>query len=491
MQLTHIPSTYQHSTPEKTIVHIGLGAFMRAHLAVYIQRYLNEHGGWQICAANIRSNRTIVEQLEQQNGHYHVLECTSSEQAVLREITAIQTVLYAAGEEHSWKLVERIASVDTHIITLTITEKGYGIDPATLAFKDTDPGIAHDLQHPERPISAAGILVRGLSERRRLGLPGLTILSCDNMPHNGRCAEQMVCGLAERLDPSLAEWIRESVSFPSCMVDRIVPAMTTESSAQLTAACGQQDAAGVVCEAFSQWVIEDQFCQGRPELDKVGVLLTQDVAPFEAMKLRMLNGSHSLLAYLGYLSGFQFVSEAMTHPPLRKLIHYYMLKEAQPTLGAINAEVDLPGYANDLITRFENTSLKHRTYQIAMDGSQKIPQRWLQGAQQLFDQGQFPHCVSLGLTAWLLYTRSHDLQDQPFELQDPMAQTLLALHQPDLPVTALVTEFLALPVFASLSAAFKQALSQDIERQLELFSRLGLEELLQQTLTTMEQSANE
>ncbi|AJQ97053.1 mannitol dehydrogenase family protein [Gynuella sunshinyii] len=491
MQLTHIPSTYQPTNPAKTIVHIGLGAFMRAHLAVYIQRYLNEYGGWQICAANIRSNRTIVEQLEQQHGRYHVLECASSEQAVLREINAIQTVLYAAGEDHSWKLVDRIASVDTHLITLTITEKGYGIDPATLAFKNTDPGIAHDLQNPERPISAAGILVRGLSERRRLGLPGLTILSCDNMPHNGRCAEQMVCGLAERLDPSLAEWIRQSISFPSCMVDRIVPAMTADSSAQLADACGQQDAAGVVCEAFSQWVIEDQFCQDRPDLDKVGVLLTQDVAPFEAMKLRMLNGSHSLLAYLGYLSGFQLVSEAITHPPLRSLIRHYMLEEAQPTLGAIKAEVDLPGYARDLIARFENTSLKHRTYQIAMDGSQKIPQRWLQGAQQLFDQGQFPHCVSLGLTAWLLYTRGRNLQGQPFELQDPMAETLLALHQRNLSVAALVTEFLALPVFASLSAALKQALSQNMERQLELFNQLGLKELLQQTLTTMEQSANE
>ncbi|PAU78225.1 mannitol dehydrogenase [Halomonas salipaludis] len=449
MSITRYPAASRRGAI--AIVHLGLGAFHRAHQAVYLERYRQRSGddAWGICSANLRGNVALVDGLAAAGHHYHVAEYTDSENVTLREIGTIEETLFSGRDaEGQWgrdldALLERMAAPETRIVTLTVTEKGYFLNPASGELLSDDPMIAADIAEPSRPRTAPGMLVEALARRRAQGIAPFTVLCCDNMPDNGRRTRNAVVQLAARRDPELATWIEAQVAFPCSMVDRIVPAMTEHDVARL-AELGVADAQAVACEAFSQWVVEDSFPQGRPYWEADGVEMVDDVAPFETMKLRLLNGSHSLLAYLGALDGIATVAEAVARDDLRALLHHYMHREAAPTLS-LPAGTDLSGYAASLLARFGNDSLQHRLQQIAMDGSQKLPQRWLQGAVARLEAGGEVPCTALGLAAWIRYTAGSDLHGNAHAVDDPLAPRFVELHQHHAnDPAALVAAFLAM-----------------------------------------------
>lgn len=450
------PTQYNPADINVGIVHIGLGAFVRAHIAVYIEKLLHRSPGpWGICAANIRSNKNIVNTLRDQKGQYTVAEYLSEEELTLRQISCLREVLYA-GQGNTETLLARLARPETKIVTLTITEKGYFYDAANDTLKIDAPEIQHDLGRPQQPQTAIGILVAALHGRWQNNQPPFTVMSCDNMAHNGAATRGAVVALARQSYPQLAEWIIAEVPFPSTMVDRIVPAVTEDTLKKITQQLADnthwKDKAPVACESFSQWVIEDKFSDGRPALEQVGAVLVDDVAPWEAMKLRMLNGSHSLLAYLGYLSGFQYVSDCVEEPSFCALLRHYMLEEAAPTLNMPEG-TNLEQYADALLQRFSNTSLHHQTFQIAMDGSQKIPQRWLDGARAQLDAGGMPYVTALGFAGWIRFLQGADEQHQKFEVNDPMAAELQALARQQSSPRDKTIAFLELPIFAHYTLA--------------------------------------
>lgn len=329
------------------VVHLGLGAFHRAHQAVYLERYRQRSGdtAWGVCSANLRSSVGLVDGLSAAGHRYHVAEYVDSESITLREIGVIEETLFSGRDSsgdsagnslNNWgrdreALLARMASADTRIVTLTVTEKGYFLNPASGELRVDDPMIIGDIASPQQPRTAPGLLVEALVRRREAGIAPFSVLSCDNMPDNGKRTRQAVVQLAEHRDAELASWIANKVAFPCSMVDRIVPAMTDADFERL-ATLEINDPNAVVCEAFTQWVVEDCFPLGRPSWEAEGVEMVADVAPFETMKLRMLNGSHSLLAYLGALAGIETVYDGVNHVELRALLRRYMLKEAAPTL---------------------------------------------------------------------------------------------------------------------------------------------------------------
>lgn len=447
------------------IVHLGLGAFHRAHQAVYLQRHLNRHGqsDWGLCSANLRSNRTLVDQLRAQDGRYHVAEYGDREQVTLREIGVLRQALYVGeGGDELPLLLQRMAAPQTRIVTLTVTEKGYCLNPATGQLRINDPAIAHDIAHPHAPRTAPGILLEALRRRRAAGIPAFTVLCCDNMPDNGERTRKAVSALAAVHDRGLAQWINEHVAFPCCMVDRIVPAMDDDAFNRLQQQLDCHDRAAVICEQFSQWVIEDNFPLGRPDWEADGVQMVEDVRPFETMKLRMLNGSHSLLAYVGLLVGHEWVCDAINDVNLAHFIKRYMVDEAAPTLNMPQG-IDLAVYALDLEARFANDSLQHRLRQIAMDGSQKLPQRLLLGAQQLLDEGRDLSCTALGIAAWIRYC-TQPLPDGAAQvIDDPLSATFADLAG-RFEGAALVAAFLDLdqvfPTVLSDRAAFRDAVQR-------------------------------
>lgn len=418
---------------EIEIVHLGLGAFHRAHQAVYLERYRQARGesGWGVASANLRSNVALVDALASTDHRYHVAESADAAHVTLREIGTIEATYFTGEDDGQWgrdleALLALMADPAIRIVTLTVTEKGYFLNPADGELRVNDPMIAHDIAHPEAPRTAPGMLCAALARRHSAGLPGFTVLSCDNMPANGARTKTAVTRLAGRIGPGLREWVESEVAFPSSMVDRIVPAVTGAGCARLTKSC-VDDPNAVVCEAFSQWVVEDDFVAGRPGWEHVGVEMVEDVTPFETMKLRMLNGSHSLLAYLGSLAGIETVAEAVAREDIAALLRRYMSDEAAPTL-AMPSGVDLAAYRERLLIRFGNDGLAHRLTQIAADGSQKLPQRWLAGARTQLRAGGPIDCVALGVASWIRYTAGTDLGGRTYQVDDPMAKRLAARH---------------------------------------------------------------
>lgn len=439
-----LPASVQQPQYDRTqlrsrIVHFGFGAFHRAHQALLTNRVLNAQGGdWGICEISLFSGDVLMSQLREQNHLYTVLEKgADGNQPII--IGAVNECLNAKLDSLP-AIIEKFCEPQVAIVSLTITEKGYCIDPASGKLDLHQPRIEHDLQHPGEPHSAPGILVEALSRRRERGLPPFTVLSCDNIPDNGHIVKNAVLGMAQTRSPELAQWIAEHVSFPATMVDRIVPAATDESLAEISEALGVFDPCAISCEPFIQWVIEDNFVAGRPEWEVAGVQLVQDVQPWEQMKLRMLNGSHSFLAYLGYLAGFAHINDCMQDDVFRTAVRRLMLQEQAPTLRITG--VDLTAYADSLIDRFSNPALKHRTWQIAMDGSQKLPQRMLDGVRvHLQRETQWP-LLALGIAGWMRYVSGVDDAGQSIDIRDPLADKIHAIVETsniDERVTALLT----------------------------------------------------
>ena len=413
---------YQRSALTAGIVHLGVGAFHRAHQAVYVDDILASNPDWAIVGASLRSS-TAAEALNPQDGLYTLTVNGSSESRSRIVGSLIEVIDASVGSE---TILQRMADPATRIVSLTVTEKGYCIDPATGHLDQNHNDIAADMKVPSRPRSAPGIVVEALRRRKAAGTGPFTVLCCDNLPENGQVICSAVLEMAALRDASLSVWIEQNVTFPSTMVDRIVPATTPEDADAISAETGMVDAAPVVTEPFSQWVVEDRFCAGRPPWEDAGVTFVEDVRPFEEMKLRMLNGSHSTLAYIGYLAGHETVADAIADPKLYALVHDMMTLEVIPTLDMPHG-VDLFAYRDALLHRFANRSLKHRTWQIAMDGSQKLPQRLLSTIRDRLAAGEPFERLACGVAGWMRYVTGTDMAGELIDVRDPLADELRAI----------------------------------------------------------------
>lgn len=403
------------------LVHLGTGAFHKAHQADYTDRVLAMRGGdWRILGASLRST-SVADALNEQDGLYTLLvrDGTGSRGHVIGSIAHV-----VAASRDARPLRDALAAEETRVITLTVTEKAYGIDRATRRVVESHAAIAHDLAHPEEPVGAVGLLVWAIRRRRTLGMAQPTILCCDNLPENGRLLQAGVCDLAERLEPGLGAWIEAHVAFPCSMVDRITPASTPRTLADAAALTGCEDRAAVETEPFTMWVIEDHFPAGRPAWELAGALLVGDVAPYEHMKLRMLNGAHSLLAYAGHVGGHRYVRDAMADPALAGVVQAYM-RAAAATLAPLDG-VDFADYATQLCARFSNPAIAHETYQIAMDGTEKLPQRILAAAvDDLARNPASPDSLfAFATAAWMRYCLGVTEAGQAYALRDPRADEI-------------------------------------------------------------------
>ncbi|WP_145108157.1 mannitol dehydrogenase family protein [Cereibacter sediminicola] len=401
------------------IVHLGLGAFFRAHGAIYVEEAVKASGGdWSILGVSLQSP-TMRDALAPQGFAYHAVE-QGPEGETVRRVEVVRQVLVAKEDPEA--VLAAMADPGVKIVSLTVTEKGYCHNPATGALNPDHPDILHDLADA-RPRSAPGYLVRALQRRREAGLRPFTVLCCDNLPENGRVVRGVVLDLARRIDPALADWIAAEGRFPSTMVDRIVPATKPEDIERLRAQ-GIEDNLPVMHEPFSQWVVEDDFVDGlRPDLGAVGVQLVQDVTPFEHMKLRMLNGTHSSLAYLGYLAGHETIAETVADPVFAAFVQHLWRDEIIPALTPPPG-VDLAAYADQLFQRYSNPAIRHRTWQIAMDGSQKLPQRILGTLAENLAADRPSPGLMLAVAGWMRYVSGTDENGQLIEVKDPLADEL-------------------------------------------------------------------
>jgi fructuronate reductase len=416
---THLPATvaaptYERARLDPGIVHFGLGAFHRAHQAVYTQRALSsDFDAWGIVAVNLRSPEP-VKALAAQDGFYSVVVGDGDGDTV--EVIGV-TVDWICAAERRDQVLAYLANPQIRIVTLTVSEKAYGLDPLTGGLDTAHPAIAADLLNPQAPTGAVGFIVEGLALRHSQGVAPYTVLSCDNLPANGRVLRRLVLEMAERRDPALARWIAEEGAFPCSMVDRIVPAATDATRQTAARLLGVEDNLAIETEPFMQWVIEDRFVSGRPAWEAGGAIFAEDVEPYEKMKLRLLNGSHTLIAHLGLLHGLEYVRDVMTVPALAAEVERHM-QAAAKTLDPVPG-IDLADYMRQLIARFGNPRIAHRNVQIAMDCSQKLPQRIFSPTVETLESGgdaaEFAHVVGL----WIATMKIR------MECDDPRAHELL------------------------------------------------------------------
>jgi fructuronate reductase len=447
---------YDRTRLQAGVVHLGIGAFHRAHQAPVFDA-LAEAGDlrWGIRAASLRSP-AVRDSLAPQDGLYSLVV-----ENRVKIIGALREVLVAPEDPQA--LVAALAAPETHLVTVTVTEKGYLPDPA---------------DRLNTPRSAAAFIAAGLRLRRERELPPLTAISCDNLPHNGRALAAAVLRVGRAEDSSLADWIERHAPFPETMVDRIVPATRAEDIDALAVRIGLEDRAMVKTEPFSQWVIEDRFAGERPDFAAAGVQLTRSVAPWEEAKLRLLNGAHSAMAYLGGLAGVETVDRFVAAPAGRRLVET-LWDEAEATL-APPPELDLAAYRASLMRRFANGALGHRLRQIAMDGSQKLPQRLLAPIQARLDRGLAVEALSLAVAAWMRWQGGRTDAGERFAVDDPLA----AETARRLAGTSCARE--RVRALLALRAVFPERLAADprfeaaLVRHLDVLERLGAAALIEQ-----------
>lgn len=419
-------------------VHLGIGAFARAHTAVYSDTAIANAGGdWGIAAVSLR-HPAVRDRLAPQDCLY-TIAVSDADRLERRLIGAIRSV-HVAPEDRG-AVVGLLADPATLVVTLTVTEKGYCLSPDSGRLDFGHAGIAHDAADPARPETATGFLVAAMRKRRDAGAPPFTVISCDNLPGNGRRLGAAVREFAAKTDPDLVPWIESSVRFPATMVDRIVPATTDDDLAAATDALGLVDE-GVVCtESFSQWVIEDAFANERPAWELAGAMFVDDVEPYERAKLRLLNGAHSSLAYLGYLAGFDYVHEVMQDDAFEAFARKLMTVEISPVTPEPRG-MEHGTYIDALLQRFRNSSLRHRTWQIAMDGSQKLPQRLLDTVREQLRRDGPIDGVAIAIAAWIRYTLGRDEAGDPIDVQDPLAERFASIASEYADVGRIVDRYL-------------------------------------------------
>lgn len=422
LNLTNLPTAPAVDPRSLTvgIVHLGLGAFHRAHQAVFTERAAQLTGStrWGIAGVSQRST-TVRDQLAPQDSLYSVLTRGHGDPAI-QVIGSIREVLTAPESPEA--VVARIADPEVAVATLTVTEKGYRA-AAGGGLDLTDPEIQADLAG-RPPRTVVGQLAAGLARRAELGAGPLTIVSCDNLVANGPFLQRLMEDYAAADGAAGLMKQLELARFPASMVDRIVPATTSADRDEAARLLGVRDEAVVVAEPFLQWVIEDDFAGPRPDWEQAGAVLTEDVAPWEQAKLRMLNATHSMLAYLGGLRGYETIAEAVRDEELARLANELMTADVIPTLTP-PAGLDLPAYGTSVLERFANPALKHRTAQVAMDGSVKLPVRLLGTIRDRLAANAEPRLASLAVAAWMVYvSRGADANGRPLTLDDPQADKL-------------------------------------------------------------------
>lgn len=395
------------------ILHIGFGAFHRAHQAVYTDLALaQEFGDWGIIGASLRSVAPISDLKTQDHLFSVTARCAIGDD--IRVVGSVIGGLTATQEGAA--LLDLLADPAIRVVSLTVSEKAYGLDPATGGLDRQHPAVAADIADPRSPTGVIGFIVEGLARRRAAATLPFTVLCCDNLPTNGRVVRRLVLEMAEARDRALAHWIAGHGAFPSTMVDRIVPAATEETRQRAAAALGAEDNLALETEPFMQWVIEDHFVSGRPAWEAAGALFVKDVEPYEKMKLRLLNGTHSMIAYLGQLTGLEHVRDVMAVPGHVTRVKRHMQAAAQ-TLDPVPG-IDLAAYQEQLVERFANPTIAHRTRQIAMDGSQKLPQRVFAAAVDDLAVGRDGFAFADATALWFAYLLSAT------EIDDPRAEQL-------------------------------------------------------------------
>ena len=396
--------TYNRVDIKSGIVHIGVGGFHRAHQAYYINELLEKYRvvDWGICGVGIREgDRKMFDVLTQQDGMYTLCVQHPGGQIKSEAIGSITEMLLAVDTPEL--VINKMADPDTKIVSLTITEGGYNFHPQTGVFDFSNADIIHDLNNPNNPKTVFGYLAAALKKRKESGVQSFTVLSCDNIPHNGEVARKMLLTFVQKQHTELAQWIQENVTFPNTMVDRITPVTSKADIDHLENIHEIKDSWPVVCEPFIQWVVEDKFCNGRPALEKLGVQFVPDVVPYEKMKIRLLNAGHSVLGIPGALHGHATINDCMADPVFATFMRSFMDKEATPVLDVVEG-INLDTYKDTLEERFSNPNIKDSVSRICSESSAKLPKFLIPTIHDNLQSGGSIKYATLLLAVWCYYS---------------------------------------------------------------------------------------
>lgn len=420
---------YDRAAVTPGIVHVGVGNFHRAHQALVVDRLLSQGSDmdWGIRGvALLESDEPLVRRMQQQDCLYTLVEKSPDGTWDYRVIGSILDVLLASDDPEA--VIEAMADPRIRIVSLTITEGGYNVDRLTGEFLADSPGVQADLSPEAVPTTVFGVVCEALRRRRAGGLPAFTVLSCDNIQHNGDVARRMFLAFARMRDADLAEWMEQQVSFPNSMVDRITPVTAPADVEAVSEALGVRDECPVVCEPFFQWVVEDAFPLGRPAWENARVQVTNDVTPYEKMKLRLLNASHQGLCYFSRLAGYSYVHDAMTWPELRTFLRRFMDEEQTPTLDPVPG-VDLDAYKTQLIDRFSNPQVRDTVARLCAESSDRIPKWLLPAVRDRLAQGGEVRLAAAIVASWARYAEAVDESGAPIEVVDPLRDELVPIAQ--------------------------------------------------------------
>lgn len=452
------------------VVHLGIGAFHRAHQAVVYDDLANAGDmRWGVRGVSLRSP-DVRDRLAPQDGLFSV-SVRDGGQSSDRIVGVVRDVRVAQQDPSA--VIAAMAAPETHLVTLTVTEKGYHLDAASGSLRADDPDIAADIANPAAPRTAIGFIVAALALRRARGFSPFTAASLDNLSRNGAKLRNAVLALASHKDPSLADWIEQHGAFPDSMVDRIVPAIQEQDIAAHAQRTGFVDQGLVKTEPFTQWVIEHRFAGAHPDFAAAGVHVTASVHPWETAKLRMLNGAHSAIAYLGGLAGIAFVHEFVALSAGAALVEQ-LWGESERTLEPV-AGLDVAEYRERLMARFRNPALQHRTHQIAMDGSQKLPPRLLAPIGVALERNLPFDTLALGVAAWIRWIGGRDDAGRVIDLNDPMAvqlrRSIDGVHDPAAQVAAVLALEAIFPAYLARNERFSIAVTQQLSRLVRLGAR--------------------
>ena len=461
---------YDRTNLRQHTVHLGVGGFHRAHQAVYLDDLLSlpDTERWAECGLGVLPADARMRDALASQDHLYTLVERSAEAKSARIIGSI--VDFILAPEAREPAIERMAAPDTRIVSLTITEGGYFIDEATGAFLENHPGIQHDLRNLAAPTTSIGLIAAALDRRRLRNLPPFTVMSCDNLQHNGHVISKVLLGYTALANPALRQWIADHVAFPNCMVDRITPATTPADITSISKDFGIDDAWPVVTEPFLQWVVEDTFSNGRPAWERVGVQFTPDVAPYEIMKMRLLNGSHLAMAYLGAIHGYTRVHEIMQDPVFARFIAAFM-DQVTPVVPIIPG-TSIPDYKRTLVERFANPTINDQVTRICSEGSAKIPKWLLPSITELLDRGAPIDLLALVVASWIFYfSRFTDERGQPLQIVDARAPELTTVAARSLPDPK---PFLALESIFGATLPAKTHFVQSVTEALNHLSTQGV-----------------
>ena len=416
---------YDRSQLRTGIVHFGVGGFHRAHEAMYLDRLMNDGKAldWAICGVGVMpGDRRMQEVMDAQDGLYTLVVKAPDGAREPRVIGSIREYLFAPDDPEA--VIEKMASPEVRIVSLTVTEGGYNFHAVTGEFVADHPDVRHDLQPGNAPKTSFGLIIEAVARRRDRGLPPFTIMSCDNIQGNGHAARRSFVAFATLRDPELGKWVETSVEFPNSMVDRITPVTTDDDRAEVRERYGIEDGWPVVCEPFTQWALEDAFNDGRPPFEDAGVQVVPDVEPYELMKLRLLNASHQALCYFGYLAGYRLVHEVAQDPLFADFLLAYMNREATPTLEPVPG-IDLDEYKHQLIERFSNAQVRDTVARLCAESSDRIP-KWLLPVirYNLESGGEILRSTAV-VASWARYAEGVDEQGRPIEVVDRLKDVLV------------------------------------------------------------------